>query len=1013
MILITRRKPLALFFCCGFAGLLAGSYATSAQAQSPTPLRVDPVLLGLPPLKPVPPAAPAESAPTANAPEKIRAEVIPVEPAVVEIRPAGTPPDPAQPARAEKRPPAPESVSKAPPAAPVAPHPAPEPREPVRRLEATAPPRPAPPPVTGKVSASTLEPLRVDPALLGLPPLAATRLASAAETAPPQVAPTGWRDEEYVADPQPSLALRAAREMTPPERDKGISRPVFLSAYLMGGDVNREFVAEGEAELRKIGTVVNADRLTYWPLEDELEAEGQVRLEQGEDRISGPKMRLKIEDQVGFFDHPEYTLKRQPQSGSKKAEDKIYATHFAEQEKESGDYWNSGFATQKLLNIKPGQTKFKESTKMQLMTEARGRADRIDFEGENQVRMTNGTYTTCAPGNEDWYAKASEIKLDYDREVGEGKDGTVYFKGVPILYSPWLSFSLNNERKSGFLAPTFGTGSDTGVEFSLPYYWNIAPNRDATIAPRLLTKRGVQLNTEFRYLDTAFGGLYRGQFRAESLPGDKLKDGDTRYGYSLVHTQTTANGFTGLINYNKVSDDTYYTDLSSRIAHTSKTQLLQQGMLTYNNGGWWNATTNFQSYQTLQPDLKNPVLEQYRMLPQITLNARKPDFYMTDSSFLGQYTAFTKPKQVINGQLVVAPDGQRTVLYPQVALPFVTPGWYVTPKIGANVRHYTLSGQAPGTPATLNSTLPVFSVDSGMTFERRDTWFGKEYTQTLEPRLYYLNIPYKDQSKIPLFDSALADFNFAQIFSENQFTGWDRISNANQLTAAATTRLLEPASGSEVFRAMLGQRFYFTQSKVPLDYTQSTSTTGNQWKKSDLLAAFSGQILPRIYADTALQYNLSDREVRRYSIGTRYQPEPGKVLNAAYRYNRDPNAPVDQVDFSGQWPISGRWHAVGRINYSFKDEGTTLSGTPIASTPQGGRLIESIGGLEYNAGCWALRAVIQRTALTQDSTSTGFFIQLELSGFSRIGSNPLNLLQRSIQGYRPGSQPVADPVFGH
>ncbi len=825
---------------------------------------------------------------------------------------------------------------------------------------------------------------------------------------PPVVAATGQRDEIYVPDPTPALALRPAKGMTTPPKNSETPRPVFLSAYRMGGEVDREFAAEGDAELRKIGTVLNADQLTYWPIDDEVEAQGSVRLQQGEDVVTGPRMRMKLEDQVGFFEQPSYTLKREPAPGSKGAAAKAFARSEAAQG--PGEDWlSSGFATPRVIDIKPGQTKIDTLKRQKTTTEAHGDADRIDFEGENQVRLSNATYTTCVPGNNDWYARASKLKLDYDREVGEGEDATIYFKDVPILYSPWLSFSLNNERKSGFLAPSFGTDSDSGFIASAPYYWNIAPNMDATLRPRLMTKRGLQLGGEYRYLNTAFGGVYSGKAQAEVLPSDNLRDGDTRYGYSLSHLQTTPSGFTGTINYTKVSDDNYYTDLSSELSKTSTTQLLQQGMLTYGGGGWWSATANFQQYQTLQPDPKNPVLEQYRMLPQLTLNARRPDLFdRLDGSFLGQYTNFTKRGQVINGVQVKDPDGQRTVLYPQLAVPFETPGWYITPKVGLNATYYALTDQAVGIPGSQDRVLPVFSIDSGMTFERSDTWFGREYTQTLEPRLYYLNVPYKNQDKIPIFDSGVADFNFAQIFSENQFTGWDRFSNANQLTAALSSRLIEPNSGAEIFRAMVGQRFYFERNKVGLTPAVPSATTQDDpWHKSDFLAAFSGQVLPRVYADVAWQYNPADRQTQRYSMGGRYQPEPGKVFSAAYRYNRDPNIFVDQVDFSGQWPLTGKLYAVGRLNYALRDNPSQLS----TAGSQGGRMIEALGGLEYNGGCWVLRGVIQRQALTQDNSKTQFFVQLELNDFSRIGSNPLNLLKRSVQGYGLINQPAADTNY--
>ncbi len=271
-----------------------------------------------------------------------------------------------------------------------------------------------------------------------------------------------------------------------------------------------------------------------------------------------------------------------------------------------------------------------------------------------------------------------------------------------------------------------------------------------------------------------------------------------------------------------------------------------------------------------------------------------------------------------------------------------------------------------------------------MTFERPSHWFGREYTQTLEPRLFYLNIPYRKQEDIPIFDTALADFNFAQIFADNQFSGWDRINNANQLTAAVTSRLIDPASGAEVMRAMLGQRVYFSDDKVALQPGSAT----RKWNKSDVLAAFTGQVLPHVYADTTLQYNTGSQEFQRYSFGARYLPAAGKVLNATYSYNRDAANPIDQVDVSGQWPVAGRWQAVGRYNYSFLQN----------------QAIEIIGGIEYDAGCWALRAVGQRVVTSEAHSTTRAFLQLELNDFSRLGSNPLSLLQRRIPGYGIANQ---------
>jgi LPS-assembly protein len=746
--------------------------------------------------------------------------------------------------------------------------------------------------------------------------------------------------------------------------------PTFLNANRMTGITDRETLAEGAAKLRKDDTAVDADQMTYWPMDDEIEAVGQVRLARGEDVVTGPKMRLKIEDQIGFFEQPSYFIKRQARSESRPVSSPISTygmSAVAGISSTSG--FSQGYAND--TNYLVGATG--ANAPVRRMTEARGEAERFDFEGENQIRVTSGTYTTCKPGNNGWFMRAGDLKLDYDREVADGSDATLYFQGVPFFYSPWMSFALNNQRKSGFLAPTVGSTSKSGLELTLPYYWNIAPNMDATLAPRVFSKRGLQFNSELRYIDSNIVG----QARVELLPNDQVRK-ENRYGVSLQHTQNFGNGFAGAINYNKVSDNNYYTDLSSRIANTSQTQLLQQGLMSY-GAGWWSATANLQTYQTLQPDPANPVLEPYRLLPQISVVARKPDWKMTDSSFLGQFTSFQHPTQA---------EAQRTVLYPQVALPFVTPAWYITPKIGVHASYYALSRQEIGTPDTMSRTLPIFSIDSGMTFERTTNWFGRGYTQTLEPRLFYLNVPYRDQSKIPVFDSALADFNFAQIFSENQFVGQDRISDANQLTAAVTSRYIQPDSGREIMRGMIGQRFYFKDQQVILP-----GQTKPTWTKSDFLAAFSGQVLPKVYADAALQYNVENSRAERYSLGARYNPEPGKTLNVAYRFNRDT---IDQVDFTAQWPIYGGWHAVGRYNYSLKDR----------------QPIENIAGFEYNGGCWVARLVGHRVATTLGTASTSLFFQLELNDFSRIGSNPLDLLKRNIQGYGKINQSTADPIFG-
>jgi LPS-assembly protein len=321
-------------------------------------------------------------------------------------------------------------------------------------------------------------------------------------------------------------------------------------------------------------------------------------------------------------------------------------------------------------------------------------------------------------------------------------------------------------------------------------------------------------------------------------------------------------------------------------------------------------------------------------------------------------------------------------------LPIQTAAFYITPKLGLHLTHYNLSRQDADVPATLSRSVPIASLDSGMTFERDMDWFGRPLTQTLEPRLYYLNVPYRDQSKIPVFDSGLTDFNFAQIFSENRYTGSDRIGDANQLTAAVTSRFIDPATGGESVRVTFGQRYYFRNQQVMLpDEVVATN------RKPDVLAAFSGRIASRMSLDADWQYSPALAQTQRANIGVRWQPEFGKVLNASYRYTRDQ---LEQVDLSGQWPLGRGWYGVGRYNYSLKDR----------------QLIEGLAGFEYDAGCWVLRFVLHRLTTATTSASTGVFVQLELNGLARIGANPLDLLKRNITGYGIISQPAADPFFG-
>ncbi|MEY2632443.1 MAG: hypothetical protein RIR00_1097 [Pseudomonadota bacterium] len=741
------------------------------------------------------------------------------------------------------------------------------------------------------------------------------------------------------SEPVPAMELepqlRTQKRLIPDllEKAKLDPHPVFIFAERLEGRNEAATVAEGDAELRKIDAQLYADKIIYRPLDDVVEARGPLRLERGQDVITGDALYLKLTDQVGYIEHPHYTIRRETSlrySGQPTGAVTI------------GPIFDSPLAQRKT-------------------TTGYGQAERIDFEGDNQVHITAGTYSTCKPDSSDWYARSDDIRLDFDAERGEAKDGTLYFKDVPILYAPSFTFPLNNRRTSGLLAPTYATSNKTGLDLTLPFYWNIAPNYDATLGVREMSKRGLQLSTDFRYKDFH----YDGNLRLEYLPHDQQTSTD-RFAYSYAHQHRLGQGVTGTINWSGVSDDQYWTDLSSRLIQTSQTQMPREMRLSYfDSSNWWWGDVQTLRYQTLQTDSNNLVLKPYSLAPRINFNARLPTGEMTEVGMMGQFTAFTHPTLV---------QGQRLVLYPQFSLPLETAAFHLTPKLGLHLSEYNLTQQG-ALPASQSRNVPIFSLDTGLVFERPLEWQGQNYTQTLEPRLYYLYVPYRDQSNIPVFDTAAADFNFAQIFNENRYIGNDRIGDANQLTAAATSRLLDPATGAERARFLLGQRYYFSGQKVLLP---GETARGDNY--SHTLMAANAEVLRRTYLDAAWEYDWQQNRTQRFALGTRYQPEAGRVLSASYRQLSNE---VEQFDFAGQWPLSSRWYAVGRYNYSLR----------------GKQLVEGIGGLEYNAGCWVVRAVAQRLEVATGSPSKTLFLQLELNDFAAIGSNPIQLLRRSIPGY--------------
>lgn len=798
----------------------------------------------------------------------------------------------------------------------------------------------------GRAGAEDLPPFVVPPSLLGRPAATVSPPAPAAAR-PAAQAVTRSAKTEVKADARPAARpdSRPASGRTTrmaPAAPARLTAPgaTQISADKVFGRQDVDAVAEGSAVLLRDATRVEGDRLHYFELTDEVEATGQVRVSRGSDEMSGPQARLKVGQQVGVFESPEYSISRPGRPAP---------------------------PGQELL---PGQF----TPRSQQPVTGHGAAEKLYLEGENQFRFTNATWTSCKPDRPDWYLQARELDLDYDANVGEARGGTMYFKGVPLGYLPWADFPLADQRRSGVLSPTFGTSNKVGFDLTVPYYFNLAPNYDDTLTFRYMGRRGAQLRNEARYMTPE----YKGFSLIEYMPEDQV-EGRSRYAGNLRHDHNFGGGWSGNLNFAGVSDPRYFIDLSSRLYLTSQTHLPREGRLTYGGGGWWTASGFVQSFQTLQdPKTSVKVTEPYKRLPQLTLTANRPEL-PGGATFLlsSEFVDFSHPTLT---------KGQRLTAYPQLALPLQTAAFYVTPKIGVHATRYELDRRGTDTGDTsLTRTLPILSVDGGVTFER-DTSFGDtDYVQTLEPRVYYLYVPYRDQSQFPNFDSGYYDFNFAQIFAENVYTGGDRISNANQVTTALQSRLIDPASGAEKLRAAIGQRYYLVDQHVSLN-KDSPVRTG---KQADLLAAFSATFAPKSTIDTAWQYNPRDNWTERFNFGLRFQPAYAKALGVSWRYRRNystvPGSPdgFRDLDITGQWPLGGNWYGVGRYNRNLRDH----------------RLTQGIAGVEYNAGCWVFRGVVQHLTTSATDSTRAMFFQLEFNGAGSIGSSPLNVLRRSVPGY--------------
>lgn len=588
---------------------------------------------------------------------------------------------------------------------------------------------------------------------------------------------------------------------------------------------------------------------------------------------------------------------------------------------------------------------------------SRGAAEALEINQDGTLSLAGVEYTTCPPSSEDWLIQGKSIKLDTNSGVGTATGMKMRFKNVPILYLPYMSFPISDARKSGVLTPEIGSSARSGNEIRVPYYWNIAPNYDATITPRLLTKRGLQLGAEFRYLTRRNEGRIGGDY----LPDDSVLD-KSRHQFQYAHRTLFDNGWRNLINFRQVSDNQYFEDLGGSLSAASIINLDRHVSFDYYSRHL-SLFGQVQDYQTID-DAILPEDEPYRRLPQLLLSANYPVSVLDLGLDL----------DVVNFDRDTGVTGWRFNAAPSIEFPITRPGVFFTPAIEVDYTRYDLSNTEPGAPTEFTRTVPIASVDTGLVLERAMS--GSNRIQTLEPRLLYVNIPFRDQDELPVFDTITPDLNLVQLYRKNRFLGIDRIGDTEQISVGITSRIYDLDSGRELMTATVGQTQYFGDRNVTLPGVPASTLD-----RSDYIAKLGFSLWKNVNFDIGHQWGTGDNGTTRSEARFQYRPASNKIFNLAYRYRRDS---VEQGDISLYWPITAKWRFVGRYNYSFRDD----------------RALEQFYGFEYESCCWGLRLVTRRFISTRDGTQdTSIGLQLVLKGMTSVGTSADKMLERGILGY--------------
>lgn len=687
--------------------------------------------------------------------------------------------------------------------------------------------------------------------------------------------------------------------------------PTHISADSLKGYVHGESLLSGHAQATQGGKRLTAEHMQYNSKLSETLASGNVHFHSANLSLHGPEANYNFNQASGTFKNARFSLPER---------------------------------------------------------HGRGSAALIKALDQNHDLLFGVHYTTCPVGHHDWMLNAPDLELNQSTNTGVGHNVTIDFFGIPIFWTPYLNFPLNDARKSGLLTPAFGYSNFTGTDISVPYYFNLAPNHDATFTPRIITKRGVDLGGEFRWL--TYGGS-RGQIDAAYLPHDKLADRERGLLNFSDNTPLTPGwNFNGA--YNWVSDNLYFQDLGDSLATIATTTQERHAAVSYSTPtSNWTFLTQLQEWQIVDPAVPASRYP-YKRLPQAVLTWQSsPSLGAAQYSMNAEFDQFQQDTRIGAARLDLKPSASYT---------FGNAGYYFTPTAALRMTEYDLDQNVPaGTQNNLSRVTPILSLDSGLFFQRD---VGSHFIQTLEPRFFYLYVPYRNQSQIPIFDTLQPQFSQLQLFTDNRFFGADRQGDANQLSYALTSRLLNTSDGSQLLEADIGQIRYFRDRDVQLPGV--APETG---LFSDVVADLNLNLGSGWSTNYGQQWNPTTRQTDIATVGIQYHPAFHQVLNLAYRYNRTLN--LKQTDLSFAWPLSQHWSMVGRWNYDVQHRLT----------------LESFAGFEYDSCCWTFQVVHRRYITQTGQADSSIFFQLQLKGLTTIGRHLEDFLQNGILGYSDTASP--------